>query len=69
MTPEFTEFDPAGYLVTWEAISIFMADAMETGDERYIAKALEVVERAAAVMPPSDIHEADALNFDADLAE
>ena len=48
MSDEFSEFDPATYLTTSEAIAVFMADALETGDELYISKAMEVVERAKA---------------------
>ena len=46
MTETFTEFDPAEYLDTPEAIVEFMNDALETGDAGYIAKALGVVARA-----------------------
>lgn len=43
---EFTDYDPAEALVDDETIAIFMADALETGDAAYIAKALGVVARA-----------------------
>lgn len=46
MTETFTEFDPADYLASPEAIVEFMADALETGDAGYIAKAMGVVARA-----------------------
>ncbi|HKS12019.1 MAG TPA: addiction module antidote protein [Pseudomonas sp.] len=46
MAETFTEFDPADYLHTPEAIVEFMNDALETGDAGYIAKALGVVARA-----------------------
>ena len=39
-------FDPADALTTPEAIETFLADAFETGDAAYIAKALGVVARA-----------------------
>ena len=42
----FTEFDPAEYLSTPEAIAEFMRDARETDDASYIAKAMEVFARA-----------------------
>ena len=35
-------FDPADALTTPEAIETFLADAFETGDAAYIAKALGV---------------------------
>ncbi|MET4694705.1 addiction module antidote protein [Endozoicomonas lisbonensis] len=40
------DYDPAGALDSQEAIEVFMADAFETGDAAYIAKALGVVARA-----------------------
>lgn len=40
------DYDPAAALENQEAIAIFMADAFETGDATYIAKALGVVARA-----------------------
>ena len=46
MTETFTEFDPAEYLTSPEAIAEFMRDALETGDVVYIAKAMGVVARA-----------------------
>jgi len=46
MTDAFTEFDPAEYLSSPEAIAEFMTDALETGDAAYIAKAMGVVARA-----------------------
>ncbi len=39
-------YDPAAALDSQEAIAIFMADALETGDTAYIAKALGIVARA-----------------------
>jgi probable addiction module antidote protein len=48
--PELAEklydYDPADALKSDEAIEVFLADAFETGDARYIAKALGVVARA-----------------------
>lgn len=46
MAETFSEFDPAEYLATDEAIASFMADAFETRDSSHIAKALGVVARA-----------------------
>ncbi len=39
-------YDPAEDLTSKEGIAVFMADALETGDAAYIAKALGVVARA-----------------------
>jgi probable addiction module antidote protein len=39
-------FDPAEYLTTPRALSIFMSEALETADAAYIAHALGVVARA-----------------------
>ena len=39
-------YDPASALDSPEAIAVFMADALETGDTAYISKALGVVARA-----------------------
>ncbi len=46
MTEQLTTYDPAAALVDDEEIAFFMADAFETGDASYIAKALGVVARA-----------------------
>ncbi|MDO5101490.1 MAG: putative addiction module antidote protein [Lautropia sp.] len=46
MKQKLTTFDPAEYLTTDEGIAIFMADAFETGDAAYIARAVGVVARA-----------------------
>ncbi|WP_074849585.1 helix-turn-helix domain-containing transcriptional regulator [Pseudomonas kilonensis] len=46
MIETFTDFDPAEYLSTPEAIVEFMRDTQETGDTSYIDKAIEVVARA-----------------------
>ncbi len=46
MIEKLTTYDPAEALGSPEAIAIFMADALETGDAAYIAKALGVVARA-----------------------
>ncbi len=46
MAETFTEFDPAEYLTSPEAIAEFVTDALETGDAGYIAKAMGVAARA-----------------------
>ena len=46
MTEKLTDFDPAAALVNDAEIAFFMADAFETGDAAFIAKALGVVARA-----------------------
>lgn len=46
MAEAFNDFDPAEYLTSPEAIAEFIADALETGDVAYIAKALGVAARA-----------------------
>lgn len=46
MTEKLTTYDPAAALIDDEEIAVFMADAFETGDAAYVAKALGVVARA-----------------------
>lgn len=46
MNEKLYSYDPATALDSQEAIEVFMADAFETGDSAYIAKALGVVARA-----------------------
>ena len=46
MAETFTEFDPAAYLTSPEAMAEFLTDALETGDAGYIAKAMGVAARA-----------------------
>ena len=46
MSEPLYNYDPAAALDSPEAIAIFMADDLETGDTAYIAKALGVVARA-----------------------
>ena len=46
MSEILTTYDPATALVDDEEIAAFMADAFETGDALYVAKALGVVARA-----------------------
>lgn len=53
MTEKLTTYDPATALVDDEEIAFFMADALETGDAAYSAKALGVVARAKGLLKPS----------------
>ena len=46
MAEKLTNYDPAAALVDDEEIAAFMADAFETGDAGYIARALGIVARA-----------------------
>lgn len=46
MTEKLTTYDPAAALVDDQEIAVFMADAFETGDAGYIARALGIVARA-----------------------
>ena len=43
---KLTPYDPADALVDDDEVAVFMADALETGDAAYIAKALGVIARA-----------------------
>jgi len=45
MTDKLHDYDPADALTSDEAVEVFLTDAFETGDARYIAKALGVVAR------------------------
>jgi probable addiction module antidote protein len=49
MSKRLTSYDPAAALVDDEETAFFMADAFETGDAAYIAKALVVVARAKEI--------------------
>lgn len=46
MMNKLTSYDPAVALIDDDEIAVFIADALETGDAAYIAKALGVVARA-----------------------
>ncbi len=46
MSDQIYDYDPAAALENEAAIAVFLADALETGDAPYIAKALGVVARA-----------------------
>jgi probable addiction module antidote protein len=46
MVEQLHDYDPADALKSDEAVEIFLADAFETGDSYYIAKAIGVIARA-----------------------
>lgn len=46
MNEPIYDYDPAEALESKEGIAVFLADALETGDATYIAKAIGVVARA-----------------------
>ena len=46
MKEKLYDYDPADALKSDEAIEVFLTDAFETGDARYIARAIGVVARA-----------------------
>lgn len=46
MSDKIYDYDPAAALESEEAIAVFLADALETGDTAFIAKAMGVVARA-----------------------
>ena len=46
MSDKIFDYDPAAALESEEAIAVFLADALETGDSAYIARAMGVVARA-----------------------
>ena len=46
MAEKLTNYDPAEDLASDEAISVFIAEALETNDAGYVAHALGVVARA-----------------------
>lgn len=45
MSERFYDYDPAEALDSAEAIEVFLADALETGDASYVAEAVEVAKR------------------------
>lgn len=49
MTEPIYDYDPAQALHGLEAIEAFLADALDTGDAAYIAKAMDVATRARAM--------------------
>jgi DNA-binding phage protein len=46
MSERLYDYDPAEALDSAEAIEVFMADVLETGDAAYVAKAEEVAKQA-----------------------
>jgi probable addiction module antidote protein len=46
MIEKVYDYDPAAALESEVAISVFLGDALETGDSAYVAKALGIVARA-----------------------
>ena len=46
MSDKIYDYDPSAALEGEEGIAVFLADALETGDSAYIAKAMGVVARA-----------------------
>ena len=46
MTEPIYDYDPAQALDSLEAIAVFLADALDTGDAAYMTKAMGVVARA-----------------------
>ena len=46
MTEKIYDYDPAVALESEEAIAVFLADALETGDAAFVAKAFGVIARA-----------------------
>lgn len=46
MTEKFTEFDPAEYLDTPEAIAAYLSEAMESGDTKFIARSIGIAAKA-----------------------
>ena len=54
MTEKLTTYDPAEDLLDDDAITMFIADAFETGDAGYIAHALGVVARARGMAQIAD---------------
>lgn len=54
MTEKLIAYDPAAALVDDEEIAFFMADAVETGDSAYIARARDAVARAKKVVKISN---------------
>lgn len=46
MNEKVYDYDPSAALESEEAIAVFLADALETGDSAYIARAMGVVARA-----------------------
>ena len=54
MARKLTNYDPAEDLTSKEAIAIFLAEALKTGDAAYIAHALGVAARAKGMSQIAD---------------
>lgn len=54
MAEQIYDYDPAQALDCQDAIAVFIADALETEDGTYIAKAMGVVARAKEVKEPAN---------------
>lgn len=57
MAEKLTTYDPAAALVDDEEIAFFIADAFETSDSAYIAKALDVIARVKGVLGAAKVSE------------
>jgi len=57
MTEKLTSYDPAAALIDDEEIAFFVADAFETGDSAYVAKALDVVARVKGLSDAAKVSE------------
>ena len=62
MKEQLYDYDPSSALDNQEAIALFMADAFETGDAAYIAKALDVVARALRTLNRKRHHIIDGIS-------
>jgi DNA-binding phage protein len=54
MAEKLYDYDPADSLISNEAVELFLADAVETGDADYIAKARDVAIRARMALAKDD---------------
>jgi probable addiction module antidote protein len=50
MSEPIADYDPAAALETDEAISVFLDDALETGNAAYIENAIEIAARAKSMI-------------------
>lgn len=61
MSEPLHDYDPAEALDSAEAIEVFMADALETSDEAYVAKASAVAERVMQRISVSGLVPTDSM--------
>jgi probable addiction module antidote protein len=56
MSEHFYDYDPSAALDNDEAIAVFLADALESGDDAYIAKAMSIIAQAKGMtrLAPED---------------